>query len=89
MNDYEILENLKDIRVILECVSDDTEFVLPLNIDMTIQELISKYTPVPPVGEHTNYKCPVCGRRVRSGKGSSSFVQDKRCQNCGQLFEWD
>ena len=35
-----------------------------------------------------NHRCPVCGRRVRSGKGSSSFVRDKRCQDCGQILVW-
>ena len=35
-------------------------------------ELVDKATPKRPIGKHTDYKCPVCGTRVRSGKGSSS-----------------
>lgn len=44
--------------------------------------------PKKPIGRHTDYKCPVCGRRVRSGKGSSSRVRDNFCQRCGQALDW-
>ena len=44
--------------------------------------------PQKPIGRHTSYKCPVCGRRVRSGKGSSSRGVDYFCQRCGQALDW-
>lgn len=54
----------------------------------TLQELVDKATPKKPIGKHTAYRCPVCGRRVRSGKGSSSFVKDNVCQKCYQVLDW-
>lgn len=39
-------------------------------------------------GGRTDYKCSVCGRRVRSGKGSSSRIRDNFCQRCGQALDW-
>lgn len=51
-------------------------------------ELVDKATPKKPIGKHTNYKCPVCGKRVRSGKGSSSFTRDNICQACFQRLDW-
>lgn len=53
-----------------------------------IVNAVKKQIPVKPVGEYTNYKCPVCGRRVRSGKGSSSRGVDHFCQRCGQKLDW-
>ena len=49
---------------------------------------LEKQIPKKPIGKHTNYKCPVCDRRVRSGKGSSSFGVDFFCQRCGQALDW-
>lgn len=43
---------------------------------------------VKPVGDHTNYRCPICKRKVRSGKGSSHFVRDNFCQGCGRVLDW-
>lgn len=51
-------------------------------------EALEKRIPKKPIGQHTNYKCPVCGRRVRSGKGSSSFTRDSVCQRCYQVLDW-
>ena len=51
-------------------------------------EAMEKQIPKKPIGKHTNYKCPVCDRRVRSGKGSSSFGVDFFCQRCGQALDW-
>lgn len=53
-----------------------------------LKELVERVTPKKPVGKHTSYKCPVCDRRVRSGKGSSSFGVDNYCQRCGQALDW-
>lgn len=41
-----------------------------------------------PIGKYTDYKCPICGRCVRSGKGSSSKGRDNFCQRCGQKLDW-
>ena len=49
---------------------------------------IEKQIPKKPIGRHTSYKCPICDRRVRSGKGSSSFGVDYFCQRCGQALDW-
>jgi DNA-directed RNA polymerase subunit RPC12/RpoP len=51
-------------------------------------DAIDKQIPKKPIGKHTSYKCPICGRRVRSGKGSSSFGVDHFCQRCGQALDW-
>lgn len=53
-----------------------------------LQELVDKATPKKPIGKHTDYKCPICGRRVRSGKGSSSYQRDNVCQRCYQVLDW-
>ena len=53
-----------------------------------LQELVDKATPKKPIGKHTNYKCPICSRRVRSGKGSSSHQRDNVCQRCYQVLDW-
>ena len=49
---------------------------------------LEKQIPKKPIGRHTSYKCPICDRRVRSGKGSSSFGVDHFCQRCGQALDW-
>ena len=51
-------------------------------------ELLDKATPMKPLGYHTNYKCPSCDKRVRSGKGSSSHIKDTVCRNCYQVLDW-
>ena len=48
-----------------------------------------KQIPMKMPGTHTDYKCSLCGRRIRSGKGSSSFTRDNYCQRCGQKIDWD
>lgn len=55
----------------------------------SLRELVEKATPKKPTGTYTDYKCPVCGRRVRSGKGSSSFTRDNVCQRCFQVLDWE
>lgn len=52
------------------------------------KDALDKQIPKKPIGEYTSYKCPVCGRRVRSGKGSSSRGVDHFCQRCGQAMDW-
>lgn len=63
------------------CNADET-------VNVIAEHAIRKQIPVKPTGRYTNYKCSVCGRRVRSGKGSSSFVRDNFCQRCGQKLDW-
>lgn len=81
MTDKEMIERLKDISAVCkvkECVA----------YKQAVDRVISMLTPKPIVGRHTQCTCPVCGRRIRSGNGSSSNVRDKRCQDCGQVIDW-
>ena len=56
--------------------------------ETAIVNALKKQIPLKPIGRHTSYKCPVCDRRVRSGKGSSSRGVDHFCQRCGQAIDW-
>lgn len=60
-----------------------------LTIGMTLKEAVEKQIAKKPIGTHTDFKCPVCNRRVRSGKGSSSRRRDNFCQRCGQKLNWE
>ena len=61
---------------------------LPQALDVAI-EALEKQIPKVAHGRYTDYKCPVCGRRIRSGKGSSSYGRrDNFCQRCGQAIDW-
>lgn len=89
MKDYEILDNLKDVQAVIESVNDYFgEYGAPPNVTMVIDELIAKYTPRVPTGVKCRRYCPVCGRRIRDGKGNN-LTRDIRCPKCGQIFEWD
>lgn len=68
-----------------ECTGNQMDFVPDIALAI---EALEKHIPKKPEGRHTDYKCPVCGRRVRSGKGSSSLIRDNRCQRCGQVLDW-
>lgn len=52
------------------------------------ENLLKRMIPVKPKGEHTNKVCGVCGCRIRSGAGSSSFVYDTVCRNCFTVIDW-
>ena len=67
---------------------DTKRRTLGLQAMQTIKKALEKQIPKKPIGRHTSYKCPVCGRRVRSGKGSSSRGVDYFCQRCGQALDW-
>lgn len=54
-----------------------------------LKEAREKQVAKKPIGRHTDYKCSVCGRRVRSGKGSSSRQRDNFCQRCGTKIDWE
>lgn len=56
--------------------------------ETAIVNALKKQMPMEPIGRHTSYKCPVCDRRVRRGKGSSSRGVDHFCQRCGQALDW-
>ena len=66
--------------------------ILQLNLSNAqthaIERVINMLTPKAVIGRHTQCTCPVCGRRIRSGNGSSLRVRDKRCQDCGQVIGW-
>ena len=73
-----IQEIAKENGIEREVVLNETAIVNALKKQITIK----------PIGRHTNYRCPVCDRRVRSGKGSSSRGVDHFCQRCGQALDW-
>ena len=51
------------------------------------REHLKKHAP--DMADSTDYKCPVCGRRIRIGKESSSYGRrDNFCQRCGQAIDW-
>lgn len=52
------------------------------------ESIMKRAIPVKPTGLHTNKRCGVCGCRVRSGEGSSSFVYDTVCRNCFTVIDW-
>ena len=89
MKDYEILDELKDVKVVMEMVNEKSGTdTFPSNLQILIDELISKYTPRVPTGVMCRRYCPVCGRRIRDGKGNN-LTRDIRCPKCGQIFEWE
>lgn len=51
-------------------------------------EALEKQMPHKPVGRHTDYRCSVCGTRVRSGQGSSSRTKDTVCRKCYTVIDW-
>ena len=52
------------------------------------EELLKKMIPVKPAGSNAWRKCGVCGCRIRSGEGSSSFTRDTICRNCFTVIDW-
>lgn len=52
------------------------------------EEALDKQIPRKPVGTYTDYRCGVCGTRVRSGKGSSSITKDTVCRKCFTVIDW-
>lgn len=89
----EAIKLLKEDKSLYEteiCFAGDgtPEGDLIMALDMAI-EALEKQIPKKPIGKYTSYKCPVCGRRVRSGKGSSSRGVDYYCQRCGQAIDWE
>lgn len=69
-----------------DLVMQTNEILEALNMAI---EALQKRIPMKMPGTYTNYKCAVCGRRIRSGKGSSSYKsRDYYCQKCGQMIDW-
>lgn len=81
-------EALHEISTMFYRNTDDFSMRISKDCYKSIVSALEKQIPKKPIGRHTNYKCPVCDRRVRSGKGSSSFVVDYFCQRCGQALDW-
>ena len=69
-----------------ECTGNQMDFVPDIALAIIALE---KHIPKSPEGRHTDFKCPACGRRVRSGKGSSSHIRDNVCQRCFQVLDWE
>ena len=85
MNKYQaLLDELCIGCSLTECKGGNTNCRLYLGVE----ELVDRATPKKPIGTYTNYRCPVCGTRVRSGKGSSSRTKDTVCRNCFQVLDW-
>lgn len=87
MNKYEEAKSniVNTLARIVSCQVYKNQFSHNLDV---LGELVEKATPKKPIGKYTQYKCPVCGRRVRSGKGSSSHIRDNVCQRCYQVLDW-
>lgn len=81
-------------RLAIETLKDELDYGVSDFVDKPSIEVgiyaMEKQIPKKPIsfGGRTDYKCSVCGRRVRSGKGSSSRVRDNFCQRCGQALDW-
>ena len=85
MTNEDTIKNLIYMKNSLDSLS---ERILIESLDMAI-EALEKQIPKEGIGKYTDYKCPVCGRRIRSGKGSSSYGRrDNFCQRCGQAIKW-
>lgn len=52
------------------------------------ESIMTRAIPVKPTGKSTNRRCGVCGARVRSGAGSSSFTRDTVCRKCFTVIDW-
>lgn len=52
------------------------------------EQIMTRAIPVKPTGKYTQRRCGVCGARVRSGAGSSSFVRDTVCRKCFTVIDW-
>lgn len=74
-------ENARELCDIFKC--DDFHEACVMAI-----EALEKQIPKRPKGRHTDYRCSVCGTRVRSGKGSSSRVKDTVCRKCFTVIDW-
>ena len=79
---------LEDLCVAVECM-EEVEQYRALGTVEELKEAREKQVAKKPIGKYTDYKCSVCGRRVRSGKGSSSRQRDNFCQKCGTKIDWE
>ena len=90
MTYQEAIKQLEDLIENSKSFSEENDDIWANDVEaleMAI-EALEKQIPKKPVGKYTSYKCPVCGRRVRSGKGSSSRRIDHYRQKCGQAIDW-
>lgn len=85
MNNDQILEGLERAYEIICSVDKHPCYLLMVK---SLEAVKAMLTPKAVVGRHTHCCCPTCGRRIRSGLGSSSRVRDIRCQDCGQVIDW-
>ena len=92
MAEYQEQYGTNQYRMAIDEIKGSIDYGVSDYIDVPSLEVgiyaMEKQIPKKPIGRHTDYKCPVCGRRVRSGKGSSSRVRDNLCQRCGQALDW-
>ena len=85
--DFPWQDTLKVLNIAIKCM-EEVEQYRALGTVEELKEAREKQVAKKPIGIHTDYKCSVCGRRVRSGKGSSSRQRDNFCQRCGQRISW-
>lgn len=79
MTSKEVIERLHKI------VPERVEDAIMINIAISA---LYKTIPKKPIEIHrTCLLCPICGKRIRSGNGSSSKGRDYYCQKCGQKLD--
>lgn len=39
-------------------------------------------------GRYSDYHCPNCNARIKSGMGSSERYRNNFCNHCGQAIDW-
>ena len=83
--DYNVIEALGEAIQALE----EIQALRAIGTVGEFKALKEKSEPKKPTGKYTQYKCSVCGRRVRSGNGSSCRVRDNFCQGCGTKLDWE
>lgn len=94
MAEYQEQYGTNQYRMAIEEIKGSLDYGVSDYIDEPSLEVglyaMEKQIPKKPIsfGGRTDYKCSVCGRRVRSGKGSSSRIRDNFCQRCGQALDW-
>ena len=77
-----------------EAIIDIRENIQPIiggkSLDIAISA-IEKQIPKKPEnhsGIYYDNLCPSCGKRIKSGQGSSSRQRTNWCNHCGQAIDW-
>lgn len=89
MNIQELIIFMLDKYLTVSQVLERAEAVENNNKVNAIIDILEKQIPRKPYGIYTDYRCPCCDTRVRSGKGSSSRTKDTVCRKCFQVLDWE